>query len=118
MLRRVALIRAEVSEEHVASIIRAIKIDELRTASAINSNRSKANVLISPILDTLMMEALGSSETSVLQEPHGLTSQKTAFFIVTAVETTNLTGAYVVPIRRKNLVRLVDEEATRWQYCG
>jgi hypothetical protein len=36
----------------------------------------------SPILVTLMMEALSSSETSFLQEPHGVTSQKTAFFIV------------------------------------
>jgi hypothetical protein len=40
---------------------------------------------------TLMMEALSSSETRLLQEPHGVTSQKMAFFIVTAVETSNLT---------------------------
>jgi hypothetical protein len=33
----------------------------------------------SPILVTLMNEALGSSETSVLKEPRGVTSQKTAF---------------------------------------
>jgi hypothetical protein len=35
----------------------------------------------SPILVTLMMEALHSSETSVLEETHGVTSQKTPFFI-------------------------------------
>jgi hypothetical protein len=36
-----------------------------------------------------MKEAIGSSETSVLKkkEPHGVTSQKTPFFIVTAVKT-------------------------------
>jgi hypothetical protein len=34
---------------------------------------------------------VGSSETSVLTEPHVVTSQKTAFFIVTAEETSNLT---------------------------
>jgi hypothetical protein len=45
----------------------------------------------SPILVTLMMEALGSLETSVLKEPHGVTSQKTAFVTVTAVKTSNLT---------------------------
>jgi hypothetical protein len=28
---------------------------------------------------------------NVLQEPHGVTSQKTPFFIVTAVKTSNLT---------------------------
>jgi hypothetical protein len=38
----------------------------------------------SQILVTLMMEALHSSS---LQEPHGVTPQKTAFFIVTAVTT-------------------------------
>jgi hypothetical protein len=38
-----------------------------------------------------MKEALGSSETSALTRPHGVTSQKTPFFIVTAVETSILT---------------------------
>jgi hypothetical protein len=33
-----------------------------------------------------MKEALSSSETSVLKEPHGVTSQKTPFFILTAVK--------------------------------
>jgi hypothetical protein len=31
---------------------------------------------------TLMMEAISSFETSVLQESHGVASQKTAFFIL------------------------------------
>jgi hypothetical protein len=52
MLRRVALVRIDVSEE-----------------------------LSSPIIVTLVMEALSSSETS-----RCVTSQKTAFFIVTAVK--------------------------------
>jgi hypothetical protein len=38
-----------------------------------------------------MKEALGSSETSVLTEPHGVTSQKTPFFVVIAVKTSTLT---------------------------
>jgi hypothetical protein len=38
-----------------------------------------------------MKEALSSSETSVLTRGKGVTSQKTPFFIVTAVETSNLT---------------------------
>jgi hypothetical protein len=33
-----------------------------------------------------------SEELWFSQEPHGVTSQKTAFFIVTAVNTSNLTG--------------------------
>jgi hypothetical protein len=38
-----------------------------------------------------MMEAKLSSQTSFIQEPHGVTSQKAAFFIVTIVETSDLT---------------------------
>jgi hypothetical protein len=38
-----------------------------------------------------MKEALSSSETSALQEPHGVTSKNTPFFIVTAVKTSNIT---------------------------
>jgi hypothetical protein len=39
-----------------------------------------AKVPSSPILVILMMEALLSSETSVLKEKRGITSQKMAFF--------------------------------------
>jgi hypothetical protein len=38
-----------------------------------------------------MMEAMRSSKTSFLKEPHGVSSQKTAFFIVAAVKALNLT---------------------------
>jgi hypothetical protein len=57
MLRRVALVRTNVSEELSASFIRVTRIDELGTASVVPS---------STILVTLKMEALSSSETSVL----------------------------------------------------
>jgi hypothetical protein len=50
-----------------------------------------ASVLSSRILVTLMKEVLSSSETSVLQEPHDVTSKKTPLFILTAVKTSNLT---------------------------
>jgi hypothetical protein len=43
------------------------------------------------ILFTLMMEAIVSLKHGFLQEPHSVTAQKTAFFIVTAVETSNPT---------------------------
>jgi hypothetical protein len=38
-----------------------------------------------------MKEALSSSETSVLTESRGVTSQKTPFFVVTAMKTSSLT---------------------------
>jgi hypothetical protein len=45
----------------------------------------------SPIQFGLMMEVTRSSETSVLTRPHDVTYQKMAFFIVTAVKTSNVT---------------------------
>jgi hypothetical protein len=66
MLRRVALVRTDVSEELSASFIRVHRF---------------------------------------LQEPHGVTSQKTPFSIVTAVKTSNLT-------KNKTLSRI--ETATSW----
>jgi hypothetical protein len=61
MLRRVALARIDVSLELSACFIKVTRVSELGimlvTASVVPS---------SPILVTLMKEALGSSETSVL----------------------------------------------------
>jgi hypothetical protein len=56
MLRRVVLVRIDVSEELRASTIRVTRIGELGTARVVPS---------SWILVTLMKEALSSSETSV-----------------------------------------------------
>jgi hypothetical protein len=56
MLRRVVLVGTDVSEDLSASFSRVSRIGELVTA----------NVPSSPILVTLMIEALSSSETSVL----------------------------------------------------
>jgi hypothetical protein len=83
MLRRVALVRTDVSEERSASFIRVTRIGELGTTIAVNSNRinlgrntflrSVRRLLVtasvvpsSLILVTLMKEGLSSPETSVL----------------------------------------------------
>jgi hypothetical protein len=76
MLRRVALVRTDVSEEPGASFIRVTRIGVLGTTQAATSNRRTLRrntyffaacvVPSSPILVTLMKEAPGSSETSVL----------------------------------------------------
>jgi hypothetical protein len=79
MLQRVVLIRTDVSEKHIASIIRVIRIGELVTTIAVTSKRSTLvffrsafHFLItadvfpsSTILFTLMMEAILSFETPV-----------------------------------------------------
>jgi hypothetical protein len=76
MLRRVDLVRTDVSEALSASFIRVTRIGELGTALNVTSNRRplRINRLLvtasvvpsSSILVALMKEALSSSETSVL----------------------------------------------------
>jgi hypothetical protein len=84
MLGRVALVRTDFSEELSASFINVTRIGELRTTLVVTSNRcrleehlvflrSLCRLLVrasvfpsSPILVTLMKEALCSSATSVL----------------------------------------------------
>jgi hypothetical protein len=78
MLRRVAVVGTDVSEQRSASFIRVTRMGELGTTLAVTSNRStlRRNVLpllvtasvvpSSPILVTMIKEALISSETSVL----------------------------------------------------
>jgi hypothetical protein len=61
-LRLVALVRTDVSEELSASFIRVTRTGELGIKIAVTSNRPRC------------------------EEPHGVTSQKTPFFIVTAVQ--------------------------------
>jgi hypothetical protein len=77
----VALVRTDVSEEPGASFIRVTRIDELETA-------------VPP-------------KHRFLQEPHGITSQKTPFFIVTAVKTSNLTSKGLLHILTKPVKRLL-----------
>jgi hypothetical protein len=91
MLRRVVLIRTDVSEELSASFIRATRIQVVFLRSVRRSLVTAYVVPSSLILVTLMKEALRSSETSVVTRSHGVTSQKTPFYIVTAVKTSNLT---------------------------
>jgi hypothetical protein len=68
MLRPVALVRTDVSEELSPSFIRVTRIDELGTTPAVTNYLlvTAGVVPSSSILVTLMKEALSSSETSVL----------------------------------------------------
>jgi hypothetical protein len=81
MLRPVAFVRTDVSEEHRASFIRVTFLGSVRrlvvAASVVPS---------SPILVALMKEALVPPKRRFLQEPHGVASQKTPFFNLSAVQ--------------------------------
>jgi hypothetical protein len=64
-----------------------------------------ANIVSSsPIFATLMMEAICPSETSILTKATRVTSQKTAFFMDTAVKTSNLIKVDFISFYRFNFV--------------
>jgi hypothetical protein len=66
MLRSVALVRTDVSEEFIASIIRVTRIRALIFLRSVRRLLVTANVPTSPILVALMIEATRTYETSFL----------------------------------------------------
>jgi hypothetical protein len=64
MLRRTALVRTDVSEELSAFIIGVTRIGELEIRLPITNNQRTLR------------------RNTILQEPHGVTCHKTAFFII------------------------------------
>jgi hypothetical protein len=63
------LVRTDVLEEHITTIIRVTVISELGTlavTSSVLQSPVTANIPSSPILVALMIEAIHSSETSVI----------------------------------------------------
>jgi hypothetical protein len=101
MLRPVALLRTDFSGELSASIIKVTKIGELGIRLAVTINRRTPLLVTvnlvssSPILVTLMMEAVNFSETSVLIRTTWR-NKKTPFFIVTTVNISNLTSLVAI----------------------
>jgi hypothetical protein len=69
----------------------SIKKDERNRRVRNNVSSKQQKQVGKSILFSLLMEAILSSERRILQEAHGATSQKTTFFIVTAVKISNLT---------------------------
>jgi hypothetical protein len=110
MLRRLAPVRTDISEERIASIIKVTRIGELGTALAVTSNRRKLRFSETPvhtratrrnipedgILHSHCRENLKSGFCSgevmcfLLRYELDFISQNTTFFIVTAVKTSNL----------------------------
>jgi hypothetical protein len=96
ILRRVTLLRTDVSEELSASFIRVTSIGELGTMLAVTSNRSTlrrntgfqlqlALFLVHRFLLPWWTRHYVPPKRRFLQEPHGVTSQKTGFILFTIV---------------------------------
>jgi hypothetical protein len=70
ILHRLAVVRTDVSEERIASIIRVTRIGELGTSAVTNNTNTLPGNIIhyraQPILVTVMIEAIRYSETSAL----------------------------------------------------
>jgi hypothetical protein len=99
MLGLVVLVRTDVSKEPSASFIRVTRIAEVGTTlAAAGDRRTLLVVLSSPILVTLMKEALDSSETSVLTRatPRNI-EQDTVF-----------QHKHLISNRRKNLLLFIE----------
>jgi hypothetical protein len=97
MLRRVVLVRTHVSKELNASIIRVTIMGELGITLAVTRNTRTLRIntklfLAHQFLLPWWWRRYVPPKHRFLQESHGVTSQKTAFFIVTAVKTSNLTS--------------------------
>jgi hypothetical protein len=78
MSSRMALVKTDVSEERAASIIKGTRIGALRMLAVSSNGRTATKKYVIP-------------KRRILQVLHGVTSQKTAIFIATAVKTSNLT---------------------------
>jgi hypothetical protein len=84
----VAVVRTDVSEERIASVIRMKKISELEMLAVLVT----ANVAPSSLIFfAMMMETIRSSKTWVITKATRRHIQEDGFFIVTAVQTSNLT---------------------------
>jgi hypothetical protein len=83
MLRPLALVRRDVSDGRKTSFIRLTRIGVVGTTLTVTSNRSCEEIL-------WWWRTYVPPKRQILQEPHGVTGQKTAFFIVRAVNTSKL----------------------------
>jgi hypothetical protein len=97
MLRRVVLVRTAVSEDRIPSII-VTRIGGLGTALAVTSNRSQLLLILflaRRFLSPSLWRRYVSPKRRFLQESHGVTYQKTAFFKDSRVNITSKEGVAI-----------------------
>jgi hypothetical protein len=126
VLRRVALVRTDVSEELSASIIRATRIGEQGTTLPVTSNLlflcSMRRLLVtdsavpsSPILVTLMKESLSTSETSVLTRTTRRIIPEDAFLNIALIHYNDKWRALVKTLMNFRVLKNVGE-VLEWQH--
>jgi hypothetical protein len=81
MLRRVALVGTDVSEERIASIIRVTIIAEVWKTLSITNDYQLTSFLARWFVPLWWCRPYLSPKRLFLQEPHGITSQKLAFLL-------------------------------------
>jgi hypothetical protein len=102
MLSRVFLVRTDVLEERIISITRVKRIGALLLTL----------FLARRFLSSWWWRRYLHRKRPFLQQPHGVTSQKTAFFIATAVKTSNLTRDETEFVPYKNIRNTFDRTDT------
>jgi hypothetical protein len=109
IFRRVDHVRTDVSDERSDSIIGVTRISELWTTLTVTSNRrTLPKILLSP----WWRRRYVPSKRQFLHGTHGVTSQKTAFFIISAVKTSSallVPLQFLSPIKRKETRVTYDE---------
>jgi hypothetical protein len=117
--------RTEISEEHIATIIRVIRIREKGLtlavctmyffATCVGCSLLLTLFLAHPLLSPWWWRSYIPAKHRFLQEPHVVTSQKTAYFIVTAVKTSNLTPLTLYHGPVSFSLRRVSAVVTEWK---
>jgi hypothetical protein len=122
ILRHVALVRTDASEEPSASIIMVTRIGELGRTLAVTSLLRllvTANVVPSSLfLVTLMMEALDSSETPVLTNATRRNILEDGFFVVVIFALYRISHYSVSNVKRPSGIPVsVTHEPLRLAMC-
>jgi hypothetical protein len=114
MLRSACLVGTDVSEDRSASLIRVTRIGE--EIACVGCSLQLALFLSRRFLSPWWRRRYVPPKRRFLQGPHGVTSQKTPFFIVTAQKTSNLRRHYPAGLCSGDVMCLL--WSTKWVFIS
>jgi hypothetical protein len=117
MLRRVALVRTDFTEELSISIIRVTRFSELGTTLAVTSNRRFRRTCRLHLKVERISELGITFFWNIGSKTHGVTFKKTSFLIVTAVKTSDLTILSYFNKTVLHMRRIAPMEQVAWTRC-